>query len=785
VSESATTGEVVERVVRRRDPGPASSDVAPRGPWWVVLGITAVAALAAVLTSSAAPTGWSVADTVWVAVLAVAVTLAAVTAHRWTLIWATFVLLVVGAPTAWSVAALAAAVLMVVGFVRPPSWWVWPAIGGLLALTALHLPELNVWGASAAVAGVALVPVLVSGWWRSGRARRWVGLVVALVVLALLVISVVVGLIGFAAGSDVRSGAASAQRGLGLLREGSPDAAAGAFDRAGTSFDGAAGTLDGPWLDAARVVPVVAQQVEAAQVATSAGQELSAAAADLARRTTETPNLVRDGRIDLDWIRSTAPVAASSVDSIEAAAASVDGVRSGWLVDPLASSLADLDAELASAGASGRTAADVLAAAPDLLGGSGSRRYLVLATNLAEARFLGGFAGAYVVVNVTDGELTVENSGKSTDLTPFLAPLALEPGDADYRSRYARFAAGRYFGNVSSAPDATEVADVAASVYTSLTGAALNGVVIIDPAGLAALLSLTGPVRVEGVPEPIRKDNVEAFLYTGQYQLFDERNGERSDALGDIAQAVVDAVSTRSLPAPKRISSALAPAVDAGHIQFVPLDPTERSLLDRTSVTGRQSARSGADVLSVRHSNMNANKVDAFLQQMIDYRATVSPATGQVDSEATITLRNDAPTEGLPNAVIGGESRPPGNNRMLMSIWSALTLESVTVGGQPVSAETQLDGPLRVSTFVVDVPPGATVQIVARWSGAVRAGSDYQLDVFRQPAVRPDVTSVRIEGAAGATVESSSPIPTASGVASGTLPDAWRTEVDVRFAGSG
>jgi hypothetical protein len=122
---------------------------------------------------------------------------------------------------------------------------------------------------------------------------------------------------------------------------------------------------------------------------------------------------------------------------------------------------------------------------------------------------------------------------------------------------------------------------------------------------------------------------------------------------------------------------------------------------------------------------------------------------------------------------------------MLMSIWSALTLESATVGGQPVSAETQLDGPLRVSTFVVDVPPGATVQVVARWSGAVRAGSDYRLDVFRQPAVRPDITSVRIEGAAGATVESSSPIPTASGVASGTLPDAWRTEVDVRFAGSG
>ena len=181
---------------------------------------------------------------------------------------------------------------------------------------------------------------------------------------------------------------------------------------------------------------------------------------------------------------------------------------------------------------------------------------------------------------------------------------------------------------------------------------------------------------------------------------------------------------------------------------------------------------------------MNGNKVDAFLQQTVDYRAAVTPTTGEVDATATITLRNDAPSEGLPNAVIGGESHPPGNNRMLMSIWSALTLDSATVGAQPVSVETQLDGSLRVSTFVVEVPPGATVQVVAHWRGTVRAGSEYRLDVFRQPAVRPDITSVRVEGSGGATVESSSPIQTSSGVAAGTLPDAWRTDVDVRFAGS-
>ena len=777
---------ITERVVRRGRSDAESGEPTPRrGPRWALVLIAGAFAALAVLTSDAAPTGAAGADVVWIAVMGAVSALAAVTARRGTVIWAAFVLLVVCAPTGWSVAALAAVALIVVGLAVPETWWTWPVTGGLLAIAALHLPDLAFWGGSAVVAALALVPLVVSGWWRCGRARRWIGVAAGLGVLAVAVIAVIVALIGFAAGGDVRSGAASAQRGLSLLREGSSEPAAAAFDRAESSFDAAAASLDGPWLDAAGAVPVLAQQVTAAQVATSSGRELSRAASDLARRTTETPNLVRDGRIDLDWIRSTAPLAASSVASIESAADSVHAVRSGWLVDPLASSLADLDAELAAAGTSGRTAADVLAVAPALLGGDGTRRYLVLATNPAESRFLGGFAGAYVVVNVTDGVLSVENSGKSTDLSPYLAQRSILAGDAEFQRLYGRFAAGRYFGNISSAPDATVVADAAAGVYTTLTGVSLNGVLVVDPAGLAALLALTGPVRVDGVPEPIRKDNVEQFLEIGQYQLFDERNGERTDALGDIARAVVDAVGSRSLPAPRRISSVVGPAVDAGHLQFVPIDGAERSLIDRTSLTGRLVPRAGADVLSVRNSNMNANKVDAFLQRDVEYHARFDPTTGKVESEATVVLRNDAPSEGLPNAVIGGNSNPPGTNRMLLSTWSALDLESATVDGRATEVETQLDGSLRISSFVLSVPPGATVTVRYRFRGVVRAGSDYQLDVYRQPGVRPDATTVRVEGASGATVESSTPIPTESGVAAGTLPDAWRTEVDVRFAGRG
>ncbi|MBK9181364.1 MAG: hypothetical protein IPM45_17720 [Acidimicrobiales bacterium] len=43
--------------------------------------------------------------------------------------------------------------------------------------------------------------------------------------------------------------------------------------------------------------------------------------------------------------------------------------------------------------------------------------------------------------------------------------------------------------------------------------------ITVDPAGLAALLRLTGPVSGPGIPSPLTPDNVEQFLLVDQHQL--------------------------------------------------------------------------------------------------------------------------------------------------------------------------------------------------------------------------------------------------------------------------
>lgn len=722
---------------------------------------------------------------IWSVTLAAIVVLAAGRAQPWTLVWATGVALVAGVPSWWVFASVIGLGLAAAAVLRPP--WrplLMPASVGALA-TLLHLPSLRFFGAEGLIAAVAIAPLLVSALVHSSpRTRRNTMTVGGVVAIALVVISVIVGVVVFSAAPEIDAGATAAQRGLSEARAGATDEASASFDAAAESFGAASSTLSTPLLFGAAFVPVLAQNVQAVRTATESGESLSAAAREASVVASSSPDLLRDGQVDLSWLRSTAPVVRASSDSLNSALASLTSVRSPWLLGPLATPLDTLLGDLESSVLSAQTGADLLGVAPDLLGSPAPKRYLVLATNLAEARYHGGFVGGYVELEVTDGQFAVVASGKASDLTPFLELANIDVGDAAYRERYGGYAPERYFQNATATPDGAINAEVAAEVYGELTQRAIDGVVIIDPAGLAALLRITGPVVVDGVAEPITADGVEAFLHRDQYLLYDERNPERSEVLGRVAEAVVEALTSRTLPGPRALSQALAPAFDRGNIQFWFRDPQVQDVIERTPTAGRFVPELGHDLLSVRSANLNANKIDGFARRDVEYRVEFDPGTGSVTSEVEVTVVNDAPSSGLPDYLIGVDSRPPGTNRMLLTIWTPQSLESATVDGSPVEVSNQPDAGLASYTVRIAVPPGATQTVRFALSGRIDVGSTYRLVTYQQPAVTPDVVDVAVSATDGAQPQPSVGFTVVDGVASGQLPPTWRTDTAVTF-GSG
>src|SRR5207248_684885 len=88
------------------------------------------------------------------------------------------------------------------------------------------------------------------------------------------------------------------------------------------------------------------------------------------------------------------------------------------------------------------------------------------------------------------------------------APPRTLQAPKDFVRRYSRFDVAREWTNVNMSPDFPTVAAVIADQYKQYSGTRVDGVIAVDPLGLAHLLTLTGPVQVPGWPTPIGANNV-------------------------------------------------------------------------------------------------------------------------------------------------------------------------------------------------------------------------------------------------------------------------------------
>ncbi|HVF20780.1 MAG TPA: DUF4012 domain-containing protein, partial [Mycobacteriales bacterium] len=209
-------------------------------------------------------------------------------------------------------------------------------------------------------------------------------------------------------------------------------------------------THDPVW-SAYRRIPVLGRSLT-----TVAG--LTAAADDLVNDTL--PDLVDVGSgLSLDALRvrgdslALAPLEATqepldrAASSARAVAARVRGLPSHRVVGPVAEARTELLGELVALADRTRTAAAAARIAPGMLGGGGTRRYLLAIQNNAEARATGGLIGAYGILEATGGQLRLIKLGTNNDLINTTSP-AIDLGP-EYTARYRGFSAESFWLNAN------------------------------------------------------------------------------------------------------------------------------------------------------------------------------------------------------------------------------------------------------------------------------------------------------------------------------------------------
>jgi hypothetical protein len=277
-----------------------------------------------------------------------------------------------------------------------------------------------------------------------------------------------------------------------------------------------------------------------------------------------------------------------------------------------------------------------------------------------------------------------------------------------------------------------------------------DGVLYADPTALAALLQLTGPVEVDGIDVPLDATNVETYLYRDQYVQFASDLAERRDVLGQVSAAVFQALTSRPLPPLGELTDTLGPAVSSGHLKFVSFDPDAEALFVRTGLAGAWSTSPGADWLSLRSTNLLPNKIDFFLHRSVHVSTTVDRATGELESTVTVSLRNDAPPDGLPEYLIANvQGFPYGTNQDALALYTPHALDSVHVDGEEASVQRQVGYGGHIYTVPVVIGPQSDATVEFQLHGTVPAGPDYQLELLNQPLVNVEQVTVdlRAQGA--------------------------------------
>ncbi|MEX2551633.1 MAG: sugar transferase [Actinomycetota bacterium] len=548
-----------------------------------------------------------------------------------------------------------------------------------------------------------------------------------------------------------------------------PKGASAALDNASESFAQAFSRLSSWPALGARVIPVINRNLEVPIALSKAGADLVNAGRAGVEIIGKVP--LEDGHISAafrDGVLDLAPFAeaaepARRVSTYLATSEDLIARTPGQFLIP---SLAESRSEAISLLAEARRQADIAAGAafliPRLLGSGTTRTWVVGAENSAELRGRGGYLASFGLLTVEDGRMSLGEFRSLTDL-PVLPRTPIEsdrPELLEYQRQYLGLGGLTSSQNLLMSPDFPLGASMLLSHLKNAAGIDASGLVSLDPTALSYLLAVTGPVVVEGIPEPLTSDNIVNWALNRIYFLYQDDFDERRERLSQMTAAVWEKVVFAGAIDSRAVSRALGRALSERHLVVYSTHPDEQALIERLGIGGRVEETDG-DYLLVVSQNTGENKMDFYKSRMVSYTGRLR-WDGGLDSQVQVTVRNTAsPGMSFPDYV--GGARPqidlnPGRSRDFLSLFvpARAQLRQVLKNGHPsFDFDNSLElGKRRLGAYV-ELGAGESQTWTFRYliPGALSKGA-YNLVVQNQATVVPDDLSVQIEPPPGASIQS-------------------------------
>ena len=575
------------------------------------------------------------------------------------------------------------------------------------------------------------------------RGRRRPG-IVALFLTALLVLLAVAGTRAALAARDL-------QQARSLLEELTDHGAEVDLDQAQRSVDGAqrlvdraAGHMSRPSVRLVASVPVVGRSVAAERAVVEASQSALSAAALVVRAA---PDLAADGGVDVDVLAGLGdrlgPMAEQAAQDLEVLRSTPTGATPGVVQD----AVSDAEQALGPVVDGLVNAADGLPLVADLLGAQGPRAVMVALQNNAELRGTGGYVSTFAVGSLRDGRLELEPFQDVIQVNDPPEEAKRVPAPEEFAEDFGVFLADTtLWREWNMSPDVPDAASVTAEVADDQLGVAPSVVIMLDVPALARIVAVTDrEVRLPDGSSVAPDDLTEALLvdsYAAAGADVADQDARRAELRAAAGQTVSEILTDDA--APLALARELGRLAQGRHLAVWSSRPEEQQRLEALGLAGSADAQ-GDDTLLVSVNNLNANKLDYYVDRSVEIEATVS--ADRVDVLQRVVLTNRAPADLVP--YVAGETTPGTVvERVELSVSADAQFRSlrkdgeVTTGGVRRGAERT-----RVYTYVT-LPRGAQLELALRYTVPVADGR-YRLRLLPQPLARDAELQVKIAPAEG------------------------------------
>ena len=170
---------------------------------------------------------------------------------------------------------------------------------------------------------------------------------------------------------------------------------------------------------------------------------------------------------------------------------------------------------------------------PDTLGFGKVKKYLIAVQNSAEARGTGGILGAYAIVEVKRGKISIIKASSNADFPsePY-TPLKMPD---EFTNLYGNDPG--IFQNSNLSPHFPYGARIWMKLWTDRNGGKLDGVIAIDPTAISYVLRATGPIT-SSTGEQFDESNVVRKTLKDLYKRYEFDNVGRKQFLVTLMDAM-------------------------------------------------------------------------------------------------------------------------------------------------------------------------------------------------------------------------------------------------------